>query len=350
MLLNYEKLVSLEQDLIYQIAKDAYADERESFGSNSILTHYTASENLPKILRKNGIVLRFSAVEGMNDSREGKVTESIYKSVCEELLEEMQIDQQFCKLAIEIKAVGKNLFFRPDPDKKPHCLGVATPFDRAVYLCCFSRKPNSDYMWQTYIKNEKREGYSLGFRKMDLDHAAIVYKTNDGKTMLNRSQNVKFQVIPVVYRDDLKKSYMETLILTVYDCWEKGGISDHEVQVVIGGILNTLQYVFKEPQYADEEEVRVLLYIPKEQKYQGTDGQKIQHFEVMLGCCSAREAAWPTIENFELTPERSNASKSSLVQILPSPALTAEDVAQDIKKFYLKWTENEKVDAKKVEP
>ena len=342
MLLNYEKLVSLEQDLIYQITKDAYADERESFGSNSILTHYTASENLPKILRANGIVLRFSAVEGMNDSREGKVTESIYKSVCEELLKKAKINQQFCKLAIEIeadgktKADGKTLFLEPDPDKKPHCLGLATQLERAVYLCCFSRKPNSDYMWQTYIKNEKREGYSLGFRKIALDQAAIVYTADDGKTMLNRSQNVEFQVIPVVYKDALKKSYMETLILTVYDCWKKGGISDPEARVVIGGILNTLQYVFKEPQYADEEEVRVLLYIPKEQEYQENDGQKIQHFEVMLGCCSAREAAWPTIENFELTPERSNASKSALVQILPSPVLTAGDVAQDIKKFYLK--------------
>lgn len=336
MLFECENLVGLERNLIDRIVKDAYADEKHSFGSNSILTHYTASENLSKILRKNGIVLRFSAAEDMNDSSEGEVTESIYKSVCEELLKKAKINQQFRNLAIGIKAVGENLFFQPDPDEKLHCLGLAAYLNRAVYLCCFSRNSNSDYMWQTYIKNEKHEGYSLGFRKMDLDQAAIVYTADDGKTMLNRSQNVEFQVIPVVYKDALKKSYMETLILTVYDCWKKGGISDLEARVVIGGILNTLQYVFKEPRYADEEEVRVLLYIPKEQEYQENDGQKIQHFEVMLGCCSAREAAWPTIENFELTPERSNASKSALVQILPSPVLTAGDVAQDIKKFYLK--------------
>lgn len=347
MLLNYEKLVSLEQDLIYQITKDAYADEMESFGSNSILTHYTASENLPKILRENGIVLRFSAVEGMNDSREGKVTESIYKSVCEELLKEAKINQQFCKLAIEIEADGKTLFLEPDPDKKPHCLGLATQLERAVYLCCFSRKPNSDYMWQTYIKNEKREGYSLGFRKMDLGQAAIVYTADDGKTILNRSQNVEFQVIPVVYRDDLKKSYMETLILTVYDCWEKGGISDHEVQVVIGGILNTLQYVFKEPQYADEEEVRVLLYIPEEQKHQGTDGQQIQHFEVMLGCCSAREAVDPTKAEFELTPERSAQSKSALLQIIKSPTLAEKkNSEEDIEKLKGRGYRFQEVNAK----
>lgn len=336
MLFECENLVGLERNLIDRIVKDAYADEKHSFGSNSILTHYTASENLPKILRANGIVLWFSAAEDMNDSSEGEVTRSIYKSACEELLKKAKINQQFCKLAIGIEADGKTLFLESDPDKKPHCLGLATQHERAVYLCCFSRNSNSDYMWQTYIKNEKHEGYSLGFRKMDLDQAAIVYTADDGKTMLNRSQNVEFQVIPVVYKDALKKSYMETLILTVYDCWKKGGISDPEARVVIGGILNTLQYVFKEPRYADEEEVRVLLYIPKEQEYQENDGQKIQHFEVMLGCCSAREAAWPTIENFELTPERSNASKSALVQILPSPVLTAGDVAQDIKKFYLK--------------
>lgn len=335
MLLNYEKLVSLEQDLIYQITKDAYADERESFGSNSILTHYTASENLPKILRKNGIVLRFSAVEGMNDSKEGKVTESIYKSVCEELLKKAKINQQFCKLAIEIeadgktKADGKTLFLEPDPDKKPHCLGLVTQLERAVYLCCFSRKPNSDYMWQTYIKNEKREGYSLGFRKIALDQAAIVYTADDGKTMLNRSQNAEFQVIPVVYKDALKKSYMETLILTVYDYWKRGGISDQEVGVTIGEILNTLQYVFKEPQYADEEEVRVLLYIPEKQKYQGTDGQKIRHFEVMLGCCSDSEVKWPTIEKFELTPERSARSKSALLQIIRSPTLAEKKNSEE---------------------
>lgn len=334
MLLNYEKLVSLEQDLIYQITKDAYADEGESFGSNSILTHYTASENLSKILRKNGIVLRFSAAEDMNDSSEGEVTESIYKSVCEELLKKAKINQQFCKLAIGIEADGKTLFLESDPDKKPHCLGLATQHERAVYLCCFSRNPNSDYMWQTYIKNEKREGYNLGFRKIALDQAAIIDTEDAEKTILNRSQNAEFQVVPVVYKDALKKSYMETLILTVYDCWKKGGISDQEVGVTIGEILNTLQYVFKEPQYADEEEVRVLLYIPEKQKYQGTDGQKIRHFEVMLGCCSDSEVKWPTIEKFELTPERSARSKSALLQIIKSPTLAGKkNSEEDIEKL-----------------
>lgn len=78
---------------------------------NAKLYHYTSASALRKILREEGIVLRFTKYGFVNDKSEGKVIMELFQKACDTLLEEKLISQHFYDEIIHTKKSGEKNFF-----------------------------------------------------------------------------------------------------------------------------------------------------------------------------------------------------------------------------------------------
>ena len=131
------------------------------FKEHRTFYHYTSPSALTDILSNDFISLRFSRFDCLNDTTEGKHVIEIYRESCKELLNNGEINKSFYELVENIEPSEKQLFFEKKGNQN---VGGNKQFN--VYLCCFSLNKDALPMWNYYVKNNKYEGYSIGFDEL----------------------------------------------------------------------------------------------------------------------------------------------------------------------------------------
>jgi len=243
MLKNPKELGHLLADIDHSFEK-----EIKYTGCEDIF-HYTSPEAFLSIVGEDKIELRFTRNDCVNDKSEGINIISSYQKVCNDLLEQKEIDEEFIKNIYELKIQDKHLFLDSIQDDGTLIMSNKT---YAVFLCCFSLNEDSLPMWNYYVKNNRYQGYCLGFRQNmieDYNRGMLLYPSYHIDTK------------KVIYSESTKDAIFIKLIKDCYYYLKNGG----EIENVIGIIqylLTNAQFVFKSECFSHEQEVRFILHIP----------------------------------------------------------------------------------------
>lgn len=234
---------------------DSYSTEKmneyiEKFSDyeGKIIYHYTSPDALLSILDKEMIVLRFTRADCLNDKTEGKDLEKYYKQACEELRRQCAVSDDVYQFISSIGFEDTYTFFSQDGKTVRN-----EPTD--IYICCLSRGKDSLAMWNYYSKENRYEGYNLGFQfnnSTDLSHC-----------FQSLRNDAVIDLFKIVYDDSEKKKLLLDLLKSLYDQCDFN--KDDERRKFKEEILkhaNNLRYLFKHEAFIHENEIRFILRIP----------------------------------------------------------------------------------------
>lgn len=213
------------------------------------LSHYTSPEGYMGIVGDDGIHLWFTQYDCVNDASEGVYILEVYKQVCNDLLHQNKISEEFHKAIIDIRPDNKEVFAYDSGDS---IRGFKSK-DTQYYICCFSEENDSLAMWNYYLKNATYHGYSLEF---DWDILSQVSNFDSKK-------NYKLNFVKVLYE---YKSQFEVLERYVTRCYqssnEENGVE--QTRHILETLLNQCKLVFKNPCFAHEKEIRTILTVAQD--------------------------------------------------------------------------------------
>lgn len=215
--------------------------------------HYTDIETCKKILKSEGLTFRMTHVKDFTDKFEGRTIEVFYDMALEHLLKCGKIsDDLYWELA-ELEIPNRDFFFfnTKDYQDKLYTEVVSTDYD--VYIACFSENAASSYMEEHYIKNEKHNGCAIGLFAANLESNNITLSFGEGS---------RFRLKKVLYGEQIVNRIIEIteMLLNAYN--EDIAILK-EVKLNLQQALLELRYTAKRSRYKNENEVRLILMIPK---------------------------------------------------------------------------------------
>lgn len=226
--------------------------------SISHIYHYTSPEGLKGIIKKSNLCLWFSRADCLNDKTEGQEVIRLYKEVCEELLCEKKIDNLFFDRIIEINLFNQRLF-KSDSDRDKGSVWRLQEFD--AYICCFTKQKDSLPMWNYYAKNDKYEGYNLGFQ--------FDFNNLSSQLSYDNEHLIHIDFFSVIYDENIMKKTLSDFILKVYEYSKRELCEDrciYSVESAIRKTLNFSRYALKHQSFSHEDEIRLVVFIPKEAK------------------------------------------------------------------------------------
>lgn len=210
--------------------------------------HYTNEEIVEKILRDSGICFRMTHFEDFEDKLEGKVVDVYLDMALERLLKSNKIDYDtYLKLVPENKPI-KTLFTFDVPGQPTRAKNLE--FD--AYITCFCKKQNDEYMYKNYANIN---GYCIGFSSMNL---------KDNTNPFGKGFELNLQQI--MYGEEIIDYFTEKILLLLSNT---KGLSDdeHILQSVLYLLRQKVQYSSKLFKYKNENELRLILKIPKETEF-----------------------------------------------------------------------------------
>lgn len=206
-----------------------------------MLYHYTSPEAIMGILREEGICLRFSRYDCLNDINEGKRVISVQDDACRDLEAEFGSDEKKLKILQSIRGL------RPDfRSASIASRGVST----VPYICSFSGERDALTMWNYYTKGRHYEGYNIGLEpdgeKMQL------YDAKCG----SKCDRFHFEEQTVIY--DRKQQYdiVSEAVRRAAEC-ENFNKSEYIAQ------MNNWAIAFKDDIFRHEKESRLICYVPE---------------------------------------------------------------------------------------
>lgn len=254
---------------------------RSKLGNNSYLPnayeeeifHYTSPEGFSSILfgDVNCVTLWASRFDCLNDISEGKIVQEVFQEVCRELLTSNAIKDDLYKV-ITTTALNRTKIFHVLQGEKEKI--IRPEFDR--FICSFSKSKDSLPMWNYYSKGGGYEGFNIGFSPDKIRNSLANF-------MKNRIANC--DVIPIIYDKEAQKNYIKSFVLRM------SNLSPSEygfcMRYCIAEALGDWQLVFKDPHFIHEDEVRIIIDIPKVQdqlsvKYRINKGYVIPYVEIKL--------------------------------------------------------------------
>lgn len=247
-----------------------YASYMPNYNGQS-LYHYTSPQGFQSILFQNDrATLWASRYDCMNDTSEGKVVDEVYKQVCQELFNNGEIGQEQYELIRDIKQYNSAPFFYPAVNVYTHGkpLGGSYHFlscDR--YLCCFSQNNDSLAMWNYYTKNDKHEGYNIEFDGAELESFLSTLRDKDAYIVLS----------PVLYTAAEQKVYVKKFLKDIMPTPYSAEEDKETIKIAIAEQLFDWSLVFKNKQFEQEEEIRLIIHIPKEPPKNKQEGFTIKH-------------------------------------------------------------------------
>lgn len=214
-----------------------YAFRRNPPKARGTVYHYTSKKTLKKILKDN-FTLKFTQYDYLDDYTEGKVIIKVYKSICDELHRENKIENHFYEKIYQLE---------PRDQVRKVVKNIVVYLTEAVhFVCCFCIDGDANAMWNSYIKNNKREGFSIGF-------------TIDNMKPKNLDYEIQFY--KVIYDEKEKRKLLREYILELND--EKR-ISIEDKQLQIKDFLSSYRLIFKDEGFNYENEIRAILSISPE--------------------------------------------------------------------------------------
>lgn len=223
------------------------------------LFHYTSASALKKILREEGIVLRFTKYGFVNDKSEGKVILDVYKSACNKLLREQKIGKSFYDEIIGLKKSGEKSFYIATPESGSGA-GKMVYDEYDAYICCFSSLPDSLPMWNYYIKDTEGMGYNIEFKNLLLSG---LYQSKWGG--LDRSNWGIYKIDYVDVSNENRGETFATFCRWIEELAHFEGNMEM-VKKLLSGYLLRAELMYKHDCFKHEHEVRYVLYVPKHMK------------------------------------------------------------------------------------
>ena len=243
----------------------------------NVIYHYTSPSGLLGILEAGGSAkLYFTQYDSLNDKSErNHAIDTIYH-VCENCVKKKIFSQKFYEIVKECTDPQKILFLRPST-KHPR---AQAPFwdEYDTYLCSFSEGEDSLPMWNYYSKSQHYEGYNIGFYI--------------GNMSAERFSGYRLDIAKIIYQDEKKETLIENLLIPIakkLECANKTADNPWLIPELTN-VLNNVILAFKKSCFAHEEEVRMILRIPKcyrdtgtekvsERKYRHNNGYIIPYVE-----------------------------------------------------------------------
>lgn len=233
------------------------------------LYHYTSADSFLNIVQPEGILLWASRIDCMNDRMEWLHAAEIYRAVCNQLLKEGEISDNFYQAISHIKPSSKQLFL----NKTNKNIISAHQEKCSRFICCFSKEQDSLPMWNYYSKSNARSGYNIGFFNGEIIDSKRDY-----------TGPYVYHTYRVIYDDSTKFDIIRKRIKELGDLVH----TKEELEIVadeISYFLLEWAITFKCSDFAYENEVRLLVDVPlseaeKQVKYRTNNGLIVPYIEV----------------------------------------------------------------------
>lgn len=275
----------------------------ENEGSpNRTVYHYTTPDAFTNIVGDTYIKLRFSRAECLNDYSEGKSVLHSYKEVLNELLAEELITNDVYRQAIELSPLMTNNT-AVLPDESSNEMDIM-PIEYDVYVCAFSTHGDSLPLWNYYIYNNQYYGYSIGLDLMQLQ---------------KNERYWRIHTFPIIYDREEINLLIRNMVLDCIGSNQDEGLKGGQERDIMA-MLTKWQYQFKDHHSAHENEIRAILFFPKEEvllleseqinvpmiKYRTKNGILIPYIDISFDKSALKEIVIaPTLSTRETNGENS---------------------------------------------
>lgn len=257
-----------------------------------MLYHYTSPEVIMRIIREEGICLRFSRYDCLNDTNEGREAVAIQQEICYELRAEYEDNKNKLELLDSIAALrpdfksiyvedGKSEPIRhtsseSDCKSEPVHQSVKVRTVSAVpYICSFSRERDALNMWNYYTSGTRYEGYNVGINAEGL--RLQVYEPDIDGNSGRSGPELKCEWWRVIYDKTQQRDKIKDEIERIL---KEGKVAKEEYIAQ----LNKWAIRFKNEIFRHEKEERLICYVPEEELENGVTLDDYIQFRVKNGC------------------------------------------------------------------
>lgn len=281
-----------------------------------MLYHYTSPKVIMNIIREEGVCLRFSRYDCLNDTSEGKEAVAIQQEVCGQLRQEYADSRHKLELLDEIEVLRpdfKSIFVESGDRLQAESVehdsftftqgdtGADKPSARAdicmipavPYICSFSQEPDALTMWNYYTKGTHYEGYNVGLEVEGLCLQVYGPENDEGKTACSAGCDTGRDDIcgcEVHGKPELKCEWWSI----IYDKTHQHDKIRTEIERILHqGHFSKAEYVaqlnnwairFKNEIFRHEKEERLICYVPEEELRGGVTLDDYIQFRVVNGC------------------------------------------------------------------
>ena len=245
-----------------------------------MLYHYTSPKVIMSIIREEGVILRFSRYDCLNDTSEGKEAVAIQQEVCEALKSE------YAGSTAKLQLLERISMLRPDFKS----IYVEDSVSAVPYICSFSRERDALTMWNYYTKGTHYEGYNVGIEVEGLclevydpesgikdSHGPEACLTDNGSCSQPGKPELKCEWWSVIYdrhqQADKIRAEIERILAS-------GNFSESEYVAQ----LNNWAIRFKNEIFRHEKEERLICYVPEDDEQSGAYLDDFIQFRVVNGC------------------------------------------------------------------
>ena len=249
------------------------------------LYHYRSGESARKMVISDGIRLRLTRADHFKDKLEGLAVKVYYEIALEELRKDSVITDGQFEMFIEFGVPEEDLFIRYDSDG--WLLGQNNKSD--VYVACFSTVKNDPYMFCNYGKGDERYCLEIGNTELEI----LSHKDFNRET--------KTELLRVLYGRQVI-DYLKSFIIRI--------VQDHflmkdsqNAKAIMEMKLYDLQFSAKRAIYSKENEIRLLVRVPK--------NMELSHDQYVTGMEDGCPYLWITLPKtalYEMYPSPSNST------------------------------------------
>ena len=239
---------------------------RDIVNKDKCLYHYTSENGILGMFKDKNFTLQLSRANSLNDKTEGKDLFICLEEVCKKMLNGKQISQTLYNNIISIysgnlsDAAEQTLQSKSTILRRRNKLSDTTT---DTFIMSFSKKPDCLPMWN-YYTHAGTQGYSIQISTNKLLNCIKKFYS-DNDIFFN---NIDF--CNVIYKNEEKEELLETAINEIDD--------EKNINKFIKK-LNDYQYIFKHESFEYEEEVRLIIKIPKN----STTQNKLLNFRTRNG-------------------------------------------------------------------
>ncbi len=280
-------MIDTKESAIFDLYRKHNYNSKVSFS----FWHYTNIDGLMGIVRNNEkergkLHFWFTRCDCLNDTSEGNYIITLYKNVCNELLDSEVISKEFFDVIIDLGIPDEQFIHFPLPQKEERCYdSMMDCVPCESFVCSFSLKEDSLDMWRYYSKG--KGGYGLKF----IYHIFHEHQKYDITSYDSESKFSCMKAFKVIYKSNEQKQMVKELISNTYDVYIRFSDSLFEIQGFIKSKLKDFQFVFKHECFESEQEYRYVFYRPKkkpkdlknelpEVKYRSQDGMVIPYLDI----------------------------------------------------------------------
>lgn len=213
--------------------------------------HYTSPNGFESILFKDEekVTLWASRYDCLNDMSEGTIAIKIYKETCEDLLKSKEITKEQYDEIANLEANKKEFTSYKGYNIKSD---LTERVERQKYICSFSINQDSLAMWNYYSKGNKYEGYNIGFHSIQIKQAFNHFY----------GSGISGRIYPVIYDKIKQKQLIKKFLLKILEYYSTE--NKKTIKSEISRQILDWSLIFKSGYFQHEEEVRVIISIPKD--------------------------------------------------------------------------------------